>query len=373
MISTKPPLANVYSDVIATPTSIKQPPNGSISGCLYNQRGEIISFSQRFGGFYGDFFPCNDPKTIRPRYPLPKIEGASIYLGHLMPHYGHFLLEMLSSFWTFNQFHLFDSFIFHPFVFGTHFPPYIKEAFQRFNIPLAKVKLITTETSIEQVTVPERLVNLNKFANVKMRQVYQHLIQSLPRQPATTTRRYYFSRIQVNLKTGQRTVINEAFIQRALNRIGFMTIYPERLSFSEQMMLTHHAQIICGLSGSALHNCVFMQSNALLIEIADARSLQSAHPMQQICNQLSQVKAYFIPFSGYVFNQRQRVSMVKTSTIIAQIIRLLAQHQLNTTALKKNEITPMSHSEFIQINSLILYKAMLRGLKSWLTAMIAFK
>jgi len=63
---------------------------------------------------------------------------------------------------------------------------------------------------------------------------------------------------------------------------------------------------VCGLSGSALHQCVFMRPDTRLLEIGDARSRSHVHPMQELCNSLSDCTAEFLPFRGLVLNRETR-------------------------------------------------------------------
>jgi len=329
MIDYIPPICKTYLNAYASPTVITSPPNGSISGCLYTEDGYIIPESQRFGGFYGDFFPSVDPETIQIEYDstITKINGHSIYLGHIMPHYGHFLIEMLSSFHTFENFNQYDNFIFHPFVFGENHPSYITDTFRIFGIPDEKIHVIKTKTYIEEVTIPERLVKLNKSAKSQMRNIYNFLIQSFnieySKLSLTLPRWLYFSRVRNNLRIGMRTVLNEPLLENAIKNLGFTIVYPELLSFAEQIALIHQADIICGLSGSALHNCVFMHSGSLLIEIADARSPHYAHPTQQICNELSKTNPKFITFHGVVLNKKKYISIIRIRTTIRQLNKII--------------------------------------------------
>jgi hypothetical protein len=331
LIDSSAPLCKSYSNAIASSSLIKHPPNGWISGCLYDNNGRIISLSQRFGGYYGDFYPNADPATIETNnlLDLPVLKGKSVYLGHFMPHYGHFLVEMLSSFWIYRSFSIFDYFVFHPFVFGEELPSYIKEAFQAFSIPLAKIQVIKTQTILTDVLIPERLIKLNKSAKTEAKRIYQFLTDTLVKVESLKANRcYYISRVRISLKSGERAVINEPCIEHALSRMGFLTIYPELLSFSKQVSLFHHADIICGLSGSALHNCVFMRPNSLLIEIADLRSLDATHPMQQVCNELSSVAYRLVPFSGHILHREKQLCVISLMPMTSEIEAIIKNHQV---------------------------------------------
>jgi hypothetical protein len=368
LIDRSTPLCESYSNAIASSSLIKHPLNGWISGCLYDSNGTIIPLSQRFGGFYGDFFPNADAATIATDnlFNLPVLKGKSVYLGHFMPHYGHFLVEMLSSFWIYRTFSSFDYFVFHPFAFGEESPSYVRDAFQAFGIPLTKIRIIKTKTILTDVTIPERLVKLNKSAKTEARKVYEFLTDMFAKGNSLPANRcYYISRVRMSLKFGQRVVINEPFIENTLNRMGFLTIYPELLSFPEQVSIFHQADIICGLSGSALHNCVFMRPNALLIELADLRSLDSTHPMQDICNGLSNVAYHLIPFSGYILQQDKQLVIINHTSLLSQIKAILREHKVGQA------LTPTSRANLTSLKSchtsaLMITKNILRLFKWWL-------
>lgn len=71
----------------------------------------------------------------------------------------------------------------------------------------------------------------------------------------------------------QRQLLNEAEIIDLLARQGFEVVFPERLSFAEQVAIYHTADIIVGSASSALTNCIFCNPTAHVIAlIHDNRS-----------------------------------------------------------------------------------------------------
>jgi capsular polysaccharide biosynthesis protein len=365
MIDFSFPLCETYTDAIASSSLIKTPPNGWVSGCLYDRNGAIIALSQRFGGFHGDFFPNSDDETITTdnMIDLPVLRGKSLYLGHFMPHYGHFLVEMLSSFWMYDKFSSFDHFVFHPFVFGETYPSYLVEAFKAFGLPLSKIHIIKTQTILAEVTIPERLVKLNKSAKNEVRKVYQFLTHTLSTGDSHSINRcYYISRVRMSLRSGQRVIINEPIFECVLNKMGFETIYPELLSLAEQVSLFNQADIICGLSGSALHNCVFMRPHSLLIEIADLRSRDTTHPMQMICNNLSNITYHLIPFSGLVIHQENQLGSISITPLVRQIESIVKQYRVEQ-GMPNSTRAHSATLERCRLNTLMIMKNSLRLLK----------
>lgn len=65
----------------------------------------------------------------------------------------------------------------------------------------------------------------------------------------------------------QRQLVNESEIIDALTPRGFEVVYPEQLSFVEQVALYHSADLIVGSASSALTNCIFCNPNAHVIAL----------------------------------------------------------------------------------------------------------
>ncbi|MBU67212.1 MAG: hypothetical protein CL858_17415, partial [Cupriavidus sp.] len=65
----------------------------------------------------------------------------------------------------------------------------------------------------------------------------------------------------------QRQLVNEAEIIDVLTRYGFEVVYPEKLSFVDQIALYHSADIIVGSASSALTNCIFCNGRTRVIAL----------------------------------------------------------------------------------------------------------
>lgn len=65
----------------------------------------------------------------------------------------------------------------------------------------------------------------------------------------------------------QRQLVNEAEIVAALAPHGFEVVYPETLSFAEQIAIYHAADVVVGSASSALTNCIFCNASAKVIAL----------------------------------------------------------------------------------------------------------
>ena len=223
-----------------------------------------------------------------------------------MIQYGHFLSETLSTFWVFETRAAadFDYFLFHPFTFGTSVPDFVRLCFARFAIDPARVVLVGgTARALEEVAVPQRLLELNHWADPRLGRVHRR-IAAAARRPEPPARRVYLSRRRISARKFNRAVVNEVRIEALFRQHGFEILYPEATGFADQLATYANAAILAGLSGSALHNSLFLPEGARLIELGDPRYGGRPAPNQALCDQLAGVRSSFIPFRGRLFGAR---------------------------------------------------------------------
>ena len=280
---------------------------GPIEGCVYRSDGSKVDLSERFGGYRNDWMSSLNPSYLPVSETCLSLPGRSVYLGHYMGrHYGHFLTETLSTFWIFSEISAaeFDYFVFNPFVFGTEFPPFSRYILQKFQIPIDRVVFAASDQiSADEIIVPERLLRLNHSVDSRLAWVYSHVTQGItPIQDGSL--RIYLSRRRLSRRSHLRVCANEASIERRFSKYGFQIMYPEELPFSEQIRFYLSAEAIAGLSGSALHNSVFMKPGSILIELGDPTYDGERQPTQVLCDSVSGVSPVFIPFAGFKFGPR---------------------------------------------------------------------
>jgi hypothetical protein len=280
---------------------------GKLSGCIYRSDLTKVHLSERFGGFMGDYVESDNPEVLPERPQARKLVGRGLYLGHYMGgHYGHFITETLSTFWAFEDHAAadFDYFLFHPFVFGERIAPFVAFCFRQFGIKPDKIVFVGSEPlSFDELLVPERLFRLNHSADPRLRWVYRQIAEGA-HASAPGASRLYLSRRRFSRGNFERVVANEVDMEAEFRRRGFEVLYPEAMDFEDQVARYSRADCVAGLSGSGLHNSLFMRPHALLIELGDPRYSGNPAPSQALCNSISGVEAAFIPFNGPRFGRR---------------------------------------------------------------------
>lgn len=280
---------------------------GKISGCVYRADGSKVDLSERMGGHAGDKITTDNPETLGRPNRFDTLKGRGLYLGHFMAgHFGHFFFENLSTFWIFEDQKAdeFDYFVFHPFAFGTSSSDFAEYAFKAFGIDRERIVLVgSTALVFEELVVPERLARINHSSDPRLRWVYTTV--SGPAMRAAPSRRLYVSRREFNKRQQRRVVANEMEVEALFVQAGFDVIYPETMTFPQQIDVCGDAAMVAGMSGSNLFNVLFAPPGALLIELGDPRYAGKPNPCQPPCNAVSGAHGRFIPFKGAEFGRRR--------------------------------------------------------------------
>ena len=302
----------VVRDGVATPFTGNDPATGTFRGCLYTAEGERLALSQRPGGAAAYRFSPGDPDRIDPESlaAAPRLAGRTLYLGHYLAHYGHFLTETLSSFWILGRepAAAFDRVAFHPAGFGRRLTAYARTCLAAFDIDPDRLLLLDPEglggapaVRFEEVVVPERLFRLWDAADPLLAEVYARIRdRMLAGRAPLPPRALYITRRASYWRSTRRIVANEVRVEALFRRRGFLAIDPAGMAFADQLALYAAAPTIAGLSGSALHNSLFQRPGARLIEIEHPAVYRDALPVhtQDLCNAVAGVAGSFVPFTG---------------------------------------------------------------------------
>jgi hypothetical protein len=290
-------------DAVATPFEIVPPADvpylpprhpsfkAYTRGCLYDSHGVRVDSSLRLGGTGGDESMSIDPPLLHSeRRGGTWLAGRTLYVGPFMNHYGHFVTECLSRYWR-QEAAAFDQVVAHPFM-HDHGEVRVRK-FHRYlagllGVPLERMTVLRTQTVFEEIVVPEQLWTYNVHVNVRMRELYARIRDR--HAGRRSSGRIFLSR------TVSPRLSNAPAVEEAFAGFGFRVLYPEQIPIAEQLALYANCEILAGLGGSAMHNCLFARPGLMTIEVGDARARRKPVRMQLIANELAQVDARFIPF-----------------------------------------------------------------------------
>ncbi len=322
MIRTNGPLhIEVVKNAIASPFFVDRAA-GKLRGCIFDQRRNRIDLSLRTSGIGGDVVVNDDPTQLSDEVvSSQRIEGESIYLGHLMGHYGHFITETLSPFWGL-QHSKNANVVFHPFIFGYAPMPFMSAFFEAFNIDPEKIFVVRDVCEFDTLIIPERTFHLNSAVHERYQQIISEIIRFHVGEEPLRTRRIFLSRSK--LPPNSREIANGAEIDHLFESLGFEVIHPQMLTTREQLSIYGTTKIMIGFAGSALHNGVFLDDRCLLIELCDRRWPHKPIPSQTLCNLSSGVQAAHVPYKPLEPNNTDPAAeLVDLACLKASIISIL--------------------------------------------------
>lgn len=243
--------------------------------------------THRRGGdiVFGDTCPPNRA-LVRARYgnnlliELPNVEEVSRPTGLMMfgvhsQNYGHWLLEFLPRMLVFDT-DLCPETI--PIYVDEGMPDTHIEALELLNSLNRDILRIPSGKPIRFgelgiVPVPaffpfDIISGKNAYDTIWPSDIFSELKSKIisavdMRRPVSDRRR---RRLFISRKSfSSRQLLNENEISAYLETIGFETIYPEQMTFVEQVLTFRDAEIVVGSCNSALSNCLFCDSDCLVI------------------------------------------------------------------------------------------------------------
>lgn len=270
------------------------------TGCVHYSDGRICERSLR--SRHLEWKPKDIPLEIGKILDLPFSGETVLYGGHLPGHFGHFLVETPARLWVAEKDVAYDKIIFNRFVDGSSLKvddEKICSLLDSLKIDRVKLIVLDQDTRFSRILVPSPKFMDEKNATHPLASVYEKWKHVLISDKKTTDcAKVYVSRWRIAKERNDNS-FNEFLIEEFFRNLGYEVIYPETMSFAEQVRFFASANVIAGLGGSALHLSVFMKRYAHTLVIGTHRWPKS-NGIQKICNAISGAKLTFFPFEGHL-------------------------------------------------------------------------
>lgn len=199
-------------------------------------------------------------------------EETYIYGGFLNPHYGHFIVNSLSRQWA----HL-DGRV-PPFKILWHGPanphvwfqiPFIKTIFEAIGLSEDRFVTFDRPTIIPRLLVPQSSVREQHYVHAVFGRLCRAIGSGVVQRSVVAERSLkpdgrptFLSKAA--LASGVGRISNEAAIIGILRAAGVDIIFPEQLSFADQVRIFAERSNICGMAGSAMHTHAFKPSGGFV-------------------------------------------------------------------------------------------------------------
>ena len=267
----EPELA-VIEDAYATPREVG--PDRTFTGALYDAAGEVVGQSVREGT------RNRRQKHVveeRPDLATARVEPDEVvYLGPLMRHFGHFLLEVMPRLWALDGRRV-RKVYFHPFRLRHDVPDFVRDTLKALAGPDVEIRLIEQPTRFARVLAPSPTFDLNYAGSPAFWdwcQGFAAMVAPQPRGPELV----YVSRSRLK-ERNKRLTVNEAVLEAMFAARGFEILHPEQLPFFDQLARMRACRLLAGCSGSAMHQALFMPPNSG-VACVDSRFTGSQHAVE---------------------------------------------------------------------------------------------
>lgn len=274
-----------YPKALLTPTNCARYSGvvDNLNGACYDNRGKLILDSLRDSDFTAVKHVA--PSYIRADESFDDFKGDYVYAGHCHGHFGHFLMETIPELFFAKENLASDRIIlFHSFIDQDITKllqiSFVTDTLKLFGLELSKICFVQKKMKVDFLFCSPRKCGINNYFLPDS----IHAYKSLSSQVIRSTKhgeKIFLSRSQLNSKKDNRG--NNLDIDKRMESLGFDVVYPEKLSFYEQISIMKNTRILVGFDGSALHLSLFMKQKGKVIVIGERVNKNTT-----MCNQLNE-------------------------------------------------------------------------------------
>lgn len=292
-------------------------PRSWMTGAVHDERGRLVRESLR--GWHGDRqapAPADPPQIVPDD--CRRLTGRWIYSGHWTRHFGHFIVEVLTNLWP-DSAEVGASGILAHRSFrgnvptgsgkGTGLLPAQLASWQKDLLDLAgygglKVRIVRARpVRVEELVVPGRPVLLKSWVQQPGVDVWRRVAAAVPAATGPTGSRVFLSRarhhaaLRAEDPGSVRTSPEwEQLIEARCAEAGFVVVHPEELPVADQINLVKGADVVAGLSGSALHLSAFAPEGTRVLVLGDERHPRQPMPAQVTIDAARGHRVAFAPY-----------------------------------------------------------------------------
>lgn len=226
-----------------------------------------------------------EAETVFPQEPVRRHKKA-IYLGCIIRHWGHFLVEGISRWWFLLNDEQYKDYELCYMVYEQQ-RDYISKIMDLFGLDKSRLHKIECSTIYDELIIPEASTEFEQFWSEEYKNTIKQITKNVK---PIYNRRIYLSR----QKFGDH-LLGEKVFAKTFKRNGYKIIYPERLSIEKQIALMKGAEEIACISGTTAHNLIFASDKTRCTILERSTSPNIAQLILNDMNNLdvSHVKASF--------------------------------------------------------------------------------
>jgi capsular polysaccharide biosynthesis protein len=225
------------------------------------------------------------------------LDGEYQYLGHAFAAYGHFILESLPMLSHLLEDHVGVGIYLAWGTWGNRCRDLLDTVLTMLGLDQSSIIVHSGNKILKaRMSIPSRPLRLSPSAASPRYELlddhaYRSVIDRLVRSVHSTLGTDSSGRhSRLFLMRSAKRLPNDNLqdsLRTELEKQGFECIYPELLSFPEQVKTLASASVVAGFAGSQLHNAIFCHQDSLVIEIGDQRTPGQPLIFQRLCSDIA--------------------------------------------------------------------------------------
>ena len=286
------------------------PPGTSreITGAVYDASNVLQPDSQRIAP-PGTQYNALDPERVD-RQDARYLPGTWLYGGTWFDHFGHFMLETVTSLWPELSHEVraqweqgLGGIVFHRFPFQNppSAGPYQQTLIDLAGFPGVNLEVVDAQpVAVRRLILPQRSLAIYDWATPEAASVWSRIGLAAGSSSARPNGLLYLSRTRFNERIraqggqARTTVARDRQLDELMDGAGFEVVCPETLDITTQIRLATASRVIAGLSGTALHLSAFAPTAAVL-QFGDERWPNSLGFGQQLVSAAHGQRVALIP------------------------------------------------------------------------------
>ncbi len=251
---------------------------------VFDSNFKFVKSSSQVRENNGQFIPKFNHKNI------PYIDADAVFVGNVMPQFGHFLLEHMNRAYAFldpkfknAKAVLIDNKSVSP------VPEYMFRLLELVGVKRENIIILTQTTRFRNVYVPRQGYNLPVYSSAEFGATYQKIASNF-KIPKSAPRKIYMSRCKLK----SRKTYGEEAVQNVFQKNGFTIFYPETMTLDEQIKTVAGAEVLAGCAGSALHLSLMMKPGGTVIQLKRNRLNKDNASTQYLLNRTVNLNSIFI-------------------------------------------------------------------------------
>lgn len=198
-------------------------------------------------------------EPVRYAEAVQRVDEEVLYLGFLIPQYGHALLEGMARAWALDRLGWQGRLLAHahdPDILGTPRGRFLAELLELFSISPSRILVPAKPTEFLRVHVPWPAFSFNGKAHRCFTVPFQQAAERRAGDVVPCDAPLYLSKTRMELSGPG----GETRLAQKLEKAGYVIAHPQELSIRDQIRLVNRHKLMVGPIGSPMHNHLFSLS-----------------------------------------------------------------------------------------------------------------